>query len=53
VYVSVQLSKQEVVNELRRNESGLKIREGDGLAGKRERKGTRTVQYPGTLRRAR
>jgi hypothetical protein len=32
VYVGVKLSKQEVDNKFRTNESGLKIREGEGLA---------------------
>ena len=53
VYVGVQLSEQEVDNKFRFLKSGLKIRERNGLAGKSDGKGTRTIQYPGTLRRAR
>ena len=49
---NVQLSKQEE-NKFKTDESGLKIRKGNGLAGKSEGKGARTIQYPGTLRRAR
>jgi hypothetical protein len=33
VYVGVQLSKKKGNNKFRTNESGLKIKEGNGLAG--------------------